>query len=263
MKILSVFLALVWATSAWPQSAPDQMARAQIVFLGEIHDNPVHHRKQARFVADLKPRAIVFEMLTQDVAQALTPSDTSSEQAFERATGWSKTGWPALEMYFPIVFAANGARIYGAALPRAAARDAMKAGIAVTFGDGAAEFGLTSPLPEEQQTDREALQMRAHCDALPEHLLPVMVDLQRLRDAMLARAAIDALTETGGPVAVVTGNGHARKDWGAPSFVLKVRPDLSLFALSQTEEDDEPDPAFDLVLSAPAIDRPDPCAAFR
>lgn len=263
MKALLVFLIMFLAAPAWSQPVPDQMAQADIVFLGEIHDNPAHHLTQARFVQALAPKAVVFEMLTAEVAQSLSDADLASVEALERTTGWSETGWPALEMYFPIFEAAKGARIYGAALPRSAARVAMKQGIADSFGVNAHEYGLTAALPEDQQSQREALQMAAHCDALPEHLLPAMVDLQRLRDAMLARAALQALTETGGPVFVITGNGHARRDWGAPSFVAKVRPDLSMFALSQTEEHVTPDPAFDLVMSASAIDRPDPCAAFR
>jgi uncharacterized iron-regulated protein len=239
------------------------MVQAEIVFLGEIHDNPAHHLTQARFVKAVAPKAVVFEMLTAEVAQSLSDASLVSVEVLERATSWSETGWPALEMYFPIFEAARGASIYGAALPRSAARAAMKQGIADSFGVNAREYGLTSALPEDQQSQREALQMAAHCDALPEHLLPTMVDLQRLRDAMLARAALRALAETGGPVFVITGNGHARRDWGAPSFVAKIRPDVTMFALSQTEDHVTPDPAFDLVMSAPAIDSPDPCAAFR
>ena len=34
--------------------------------IGEVHDNPHHHRNQARAVAALKPGAIVFEMLTPE-----------------------------------------------------------------------------------------------------------------------------------------------------------------------------------------------------
>lgn len=263
MRALYFVLALLSAVPfAHAKAPPEKMAQAHVVFLGEVHDNPAHHEKQAEFIAALQPSAVVYEMLTSDVAAALTPADLASSQAFDAATGWSQSGWPDLAMYWPVVMAAP-AKIYGAALPRPQARAAMKDGIASYFGSGAAEYGLMAPLPTDQQTQREAMQMTAHCDALPETLLPGMVALQRLRDAMLARAALTALEDTGGPVVVIAGNGHARADWGAPSYVARVRPDLRFFAVAQTEGDAEPDPAFDLVLGGPVIDRPDPCAAFR
>lgn len=254
------FLGMV--QSAQAQSVPPEMAEAQIVFLGEIHDNPSHHLTQAAYVRALAPKAVVFEMLTAEVAQALTSDDLASLQALDQATEWSGSGWPDLSMYFPI-FEVSPPKIYGAALPRPAARAAMKAGISDSFGPDAAAYGLTTPLSADQQSLREAQQMAAHCDALPEHLLPTMVSLQRLRDAMLARAAIMALEQTGGPVVVITGNGHARADWGAPSYVEQARPDVRQFSVAQTEGEAQPDSAFDLVLSAPPVDRPDPCAAFR
>ena len=80
--------------------------------------------------------------------------------------------------------------------------------------------------------------------------------------AVPARTAIRALDETGGPVAVITGNGHARRDWGVPSYIARVRPQLIVATLGQGEEGSTPDGGFDATLSAPGVDRGDPCAAF-
>jgi len=107
------------------------------------------------------------------------------------------------------------------------------------------------------------VQRAAHCDALPEEILPGMVAVQRLRDAVLARAVVQAVEATGGPVAMITGNGHARIDWGVPSYLARVAPDLEVWTLGQTEEAQALDGGFDEVVSAPAVDRPDPCAAFQ
>jgi uncharacterized iron-regulated protein len=105
------------------------------------------------------------------------------------------------------------------------------------------------------------MQFEAHCEALPEEMLPVMVDLQRLRDAVLARAVKRALDETGGPVAVIAGNGHARKDWGAPAALGRVS-DVPVFALGIVEPGGE-EGAFDAVETVPAVEREDPCEVFR
>lgn len=103
----------------------------------------------------------------------------------------------------------------------------------------------------------------SHCGALPQAALPGMVEAQRLRDAALAAAALKAREETGGPVLVIAGTGHVRTDWAAPALLAMAAPDLRLHALGQGEGDPGPDAPFDAVRTAPPVDRPDPCAAFR
>jgi uncharacterized iron-regulated protein len=122
---------------------------------------------------------------------------------------------------------------------------------------------LSDPLPQEQQHAREELQQTAHCNAMPPEMLPAMVDLQRLRDAVLARETLRALDETGGPVVLITGNGHARRDWGVPAYIAVLRPDLEVLSIGQQEDGAGTPGGFDALLSAPAVDRPDPCEAFR
>jgi uncharacterized iron-regulated protein len=90
-----------------------------------------------------------------------------------------------------------------------------------------------------------------------------MVSVQRLRDAVLADQALEALAVHGAPVVVITGNGHSRADWGAPALVKGAVPSVSVFALGQAEEGQAPIGAFDSVTDAPGVDRGDPCAAFK
>jgi uncharacterized iron-regulated protein len=236
---------------------------ADIVVLGEVHDNPAHHAVQAEAVAALAPRAIVFEMLTGTQAARVSDDKLDDPAGLAEILEWSASGWPDFGMYYPIFAAARGAVVYGAMVPREETRNAMRIGIPRAFGAEAEAYGLTDELDAEELAERLNLQMAAHCNALPLELLPGMVDLQRLRDAGLARAALDALAETGGPVAVITGNGHARKDWGMPAYVALVAPEVSLFSLGQSEDGAAPPGGFDLVLDAPGVDRPDPCLAFR
>lgn len=254
---MTLRLALAFCLIALPATAQD------IVILGEVHDNPAHHAEQAARVAALKPRALVFEMLTPDQAARVTPDLIADPEAMAEALDWAESGWPDFAMYHPIFAAAPEAAIFGALVPREAARAVIEGGLAESFGDGAGAYGLSEPLPEAEQAAREALQLAAHCDALPEKMLPGMVAVQRLRDAVLARAVIRAMEETGGPVAVITGNGHARRDWGVPSYLARVAPDLEVFVLGQTEDGAPLQGGFDEVVSAPAVARPDPCAAFR
>jgi len=234
-----------------------------VAVLGEVHDNPAHHAEQAEQVARLQPAAIVFEMLTEEQAARVTPELRGDAEALGEALDWSESGWPDFTMYHPIFTAAPKAAIIGALVPRNAARAVFDTGPAEAFGPEAARYGLDRDLDPAEQTTREAMQMSAHCDALPEEMLPGMVAVQRLRDAVLARAIVRAMDETGGPVAVITGNGHARRDWGVPAVLAEVAPDLDVWVLGQTEDDRPLEGGFDMVKSAPAADRPDPCAAFQ
>ena len=234
---------------------------ADVVVLGEVHDNPHHHARQAEIITEVQPKAIVFEMLTEAQAAAHLPG--ADADALNAAFGWADSGWPDFAMYFPIFEAAPSARVYGGGIPRPAARAAMQTGLAEAFGAEAQTYGLLAALPKTQQTEREALQKAAHCDALPEDLLPAMVDIQRLRDAALARAAAQAFAETGGPVAVITGNGHARLDWGMPVYLQRAQPELRIIAIGQGEDGRPPAGQFSSVEDAPSIARPDPCAAFQ
>lgn len=240
----------------------DLVRDRDVVVIGEVHDNPAHHEAQARLTRAAAPKALVFEMLSPDQAGRITADLRADAVALATALDWENSGWPDFDMYYPIMQAAPGAAIYGAAVPRAEARAAFETGIVASFGDGAADFGLDHPLPEDQLGKRLTLQKAAHCDALPDDLLPKMVALQRLRDAVLARTAVQALAETGGPVVVITGNGHARTDWAVP-YLLRMRArDLDVVSIGQSEDGVAPEGRFDAVIDAPAVDRPDPCEAF-
>ncbi|MFD1341679.1 ChaN family lipoprotein [Litorisediminicola beolgyonensis] len=239
-------------------------AGRDVIFLGEQHDNPAHHARQADLVAEIAPRALVFEMLTEEQAGRVTPELVGDEAGLEATLGWNDSGWPDFAMYYPIFAAAPDAQVFGAAVPREAARSAMETGGAAAFAGDATRFGLTEALLPEDQERREDLQRAAHCDALPEELLPSMVEIQRLRDAELARVALAALEASGGPVVVITGNGHARLDWGAPAVLKRAAPEVSVASFGQGETGSgDPDGGFDLVEIAPDVDRGDPCEAFR
>jgi uncharacterized iron-regulated protein len=105
--------------------------------------------------------------------------------------------------------------------------------------------------------------MSSHCDALSDEMLPGMVEAQRLRDAVLAHAAIAAHSATGGPVVVITGSGHARTDHGIPATIARAAPEVSVLSVGQLESDPGSDAPFYLWIVTAAMDRSDPCAAFR
>ncbi|MCA0871055.1 ChaN family lipoprotein [Seohaeicola saemankumensis] len=270
MKKLAILFGAWLAFGAVPAGAASltvdvvsSMSQADVVLLGEVHDNPDHHALQADAIETLKPAAIVWEMLTPETAARFDAGWLNDPDHLEQAVEWASEAWPSFDLYVPVLkAAAGGPAIYGGLVPRSKTRAAMESGIGVAFGVGASQFGLMVPLPPEERAAREADQQAAHCGAMPEEMLPVMVDIQRLRDAVLARAIVTALDETGGPVVVITGNGHARKDRGIPVYLKRVKPGVRIFSLGQSE-DGVISGTFDAVLDSPAVDRPDPCLAFQ
>lgn len=262
-----LFTALFFA--AFPGHAAEigpealEALRADIVVLGEVHDNPAHHVNQARAVAAIAPRALVFEMLTPEQAALATPELRSDPEALEAAFGWEASGWPDFSLYAPIFAAAPEAAIYGAAMRRAEVRRAMSEGAASVFGEGAGAFGLNDALSPADQAALETEQMESHCNALPQEMLPGMVAAQRLRDAAFARATLRAFDETGGPVVLITGSGHARTDRGVPFVIGMARPDVSVVSVGQLERPADGAQPFDRWLTTDPAPREDPCAGLR
>jgi len=269
-RLLAMFLALTPGVFALAHEIGPEMLDtlpvADIVILGEVHDNPEHHQNQARAVVAIAPRALVWEMLTAEQA-ARMPAARSDAREVAAAIDWQGSGWPDFALYHPILMAAPEAQIYGAGVPRGVARRVFTEPLADVFGDivgaDAARFGLAEPLMPEEQVMREAEQAAAHCHALPENLLPGMVSAQRLRDAAMAHVALQALAETGGPVVLITGTVHARADTGVPAFLRHADEGARVLSLGQLETDPGAEPPFDFWIVTEAAPRPDPCESLR
>ena len=261
VKFLKLVAAIALTGQVVVAETPQVLTTADVVFLGEVHDNPAHHARQAELVAELAPQALVFEMLSEAQALLITPDMMTQPDVLAETVNWARSGWPDFAMYAPIFAAAPEAAVFGAHVPRDQTRKAAFEGVDAIFPD-AARFGLHDPLPEDEQTQREALQLVAHCNAMPGDMLPVMVDIQRLRDAALARAVYQAISSGATPVVVITGNGHARTDWGAPRVLRDVLPDMRIASLGQGEIGSDVQGTFDVAETTPGVDREDPCAAF-
>ncbi|AWD21390.1 ChaN family lipoprotein [Fuscovulum blasticum] len=233
-----------------------------IYVLGEIHDNPAHHAEQARLVGVIAPQAVVWEMLLPAQVTAAEGVDRTDAVALEAALQWKGSGWPDFAMYAPIFAAAGSALHLGGSVPKDALSKAVKNGAAAVVGSEVAALWGLGPLTSDDQTAREADQQEAHCNALPDALLPGMVEAQRLRDQTMAAAAVAAVTEGRRPVVIITGSGHARKDQAIPAMIAQAAPGLKVWSLGQVEADPGPDAPYDAVnVTAPAP-REDPCLAF-
>ncbi len=223
--------ALACTLMLFDAAAAEPLVDADIYIVGEQHGFAPHHAEQAAVVAKVRPTAVVFEQLTDVQADRIAPETPRNPHVFEELLDWSESGWPDLSFYFPIMTAS----------------DAVIFGAAGAAGDLSA-YELDTPLDPVEQAEREALQAVAHCGALPPDRLPEFVARQRAIDAQFAARTLEALDTHGPPVVLITGNGHARSDWGVPAAIARVRPDATVLSIVQ---DGGPEGG------------PDPCAAFR
>lgn len=93
--------------------AVDRLDAAHYILLGETHDNPDHHRLQARLILALRAGGrrpvIAFEMI--DTTQRYRLADHLAAHPHDAdgigaAIGWEAAGWPPYALYRPIFAAA-------------------------------------------------------------------------------------------------------------------------------------------------------------
>lgn len=244
--------------------------QADVVMLGEVHDNALIHEAQARLVRLVEADALAVEMipveLEPDVLAHLSRGGSADE--IGRIVDWDARGWPAWAQYRSIFQSDTLEIVTGAALSRDVAMKIMREGTGAAEIGGTPAEALASPLPADQQAAAEAEMVDVHCGHLSAEMAPGMVAVQRARDASLAAAVLRARQRGGRLVAVIAGNGHVRSDRGVPVYlpddivvltigILEPDPDIS-----SREVFDETHP-YDFLWFQPRAEREDPCARFK
>ncbi len=253
-----------------PEVLVGELAEADIVIVGEVHDNADHHAAQAWLVGRLAPRGLAFEMIPtaseEGVAAFLTEGGAPAD--IGPAIGWERLGWPDWSLYRPILAAAEPAVVTGGGLSRSQIRRAIATSAYLIVPDRRFQALLAAPQHPEIQMAMEAEMIDAHCGKLPASAAAGMVEVQRLRDASFAAAALRAYEAQGKHVVLITGNGHARIDRGVPIYLSTVAPRLRVLSVGQIETKRALDRAelaklpYDYVWIFPPAERPDPCLAF-
>lgn len=224
---------------------------SEFALLGELHDNPLHHRRRGEVLAGLPASTtVVAEHLTRgssfEAGTALLPGLVAA--GFD-PKGWD---WPLHEPLFAAVVRARQ-RLVGGNLSRELARRMAREGEAALTEDLAALL-RTAPLDAAAQSALDADLIAGHCRQLPAARLPGMRLAQRARDAAMASALLNGL---GHPTVLLAGNGHVRTDYGVPRL-LAGRTFVSV-GFVEPQEASAGAPYTHLWIT-PAVERADPCA---
>lgn len=253
----------------------ERVRNADVVVLGEIHDNPRHHALQAEILAamieDGARPAVVWEMIDRDrqgAIDALYAAGRPEADAIAAAVDWADSGWPEWAIYRPI---AEAALAPAAALPMIAGdlngvdvRSAMQGGVAEILPDAVRLWPAEPGYDAVQEARQLDALFEGHCRLVARDALRPMLVAQYARDLALAVATLRAVEDSGAAV-LITGNGHARRDLGVPDLLTGARPDLVVMSIGLVESPVSgiPTGRFDAVGVTERTERPDPCEALR
>lgn len=255
----------VWSadrdTFLGPDDLVEALAEADVVVLGEKHDNPDHHHLQAWIIQRLaRVGAVAFEMLDEEDAPALAQGPTTT-QAVAAAVAWEDSGWPHFLLYEPVFAAAleRAAPLFAAHPSAGRLRTVMRQGLRLD------PLLKLDPLAPDQQKALEDEIRETHCGYAPEKMVAPMADAQRFKDAWMAARVIEAE----GPRVLIAGAGHARRDVGVPLYLRRqgARKVISVGFVEVRAGAEKPSDyaveRFDYVYFTPRLEDVDPCEKFR
>lgn len=263
------------AVAAQPAATAAALAAAargaDIVLLGEVHDNGEQHALRLaalrQLIAQGKRPAIAFEQFDHerqaDIDRARRERPGDVEHLVAAAGGKPSWRW---EFYRPFVALAleHDLPVVAANLSRGDAIKVATRGWGAVFdAEQRAALGLDS-LPDGLIAAHARAIEQGHCGVMTQAELARLAPAQIARDIVLARS-IRPHVERG--VVLLAGNGHVRKDIGIPLWLSEAERKRSVsLGLIESESPlaaDEIARQFDAAWTTPTATRVDPCIEFR
>lgn len=223
------------------------LEKADVVILGEIHDDPTCHRMQIDIIRNLiskgRAPALYFEMLTdrEEVAHenfvrtwAANPNDSSTikDAARKDILTWESRGWPVWDAYAPIFQLAdrNGLPVRHADPSPELMRNIRRFGLLAIPKQ--LRVRLFENLKEGELGELSQRLTRSITDAHQQESNSSgragLIQAQMTRDAYIAFR----LSQTERPAALIAGVEHARKDHGVPFHLERRAPHLNIATIA-------------------------------
>ncbi|MCP5154608.1 MAG: ChaN family lipoprotein [Ectothiorhodospiraceae bacterium] len=199
---------------------------ADVLYLGEKHDNPWHHVAQRAVVADLVGQglrpAVGLEIVPRDADPALAAyvsgaqTDTAlAEQTLREALGWTADDDSRWARYGPLLELARAHRLFafGIDLPVELRRRMTRSGVGGLDATERARLPMTLAEDPAYAALMTARLRQMHCGHGDARYLGRLLDVWTARNETMADA-VAAATAHGKPVVVVVGTGHLHHDRG-------------------------------------------------
>jgi len=258
------------ATTGAPVGTPELLRRvgaADLVLLGEVHDNPIQHRLRGALLTSFGARhpAVVFEQFPESGEPIPPPVAGEDRESWLDQHGFDRKNWK-WPLHQPVVDAALqwGRSLWGSGVSRESLRGVVRG------GEAAAPEHLRplinqAPLDSAARATTDLELIEGHCGKLPQEMIPGMRAAQEVRDAAMTHALLLAGTNAW----LIAGNGHVRRDIGVPRMLRVAAPDRRVLAVGLLEVGEngaapsEPERrVYDLVIVTPRAAREDPCAGL-
>lgn len=254
------------------------MGKADVLLLGETHDNPQHHDLQlkllkARIESGARP-ALLMEQLDTESQPALDLALADSDPGVALNTATGLITFTDRQFYRPFLAVAidNKLPVIAANISSRQLQPVIWNGFAAYDAAALKRMAVDEVWSDSRQTYMLSHIGGAHCGQIRDELRAGLTRSQRLRDALMADAAVSSI---GRGIVAIVGSSHARRDIGMPLYLAARDPAAHIFSIGFVEVIpglDEPEtyetasasgnPPFDVIWFSSRVDRADPCADF-
>ena len=212
----------------------DQLKTVDVVFIGEVHNNPEHHLIQVQLLQALMasftpPPAVAmefFDTTRQPVLDRFMNGDLD-ETAFLKQVDWKKSWRFPYHLYRPILWTSRdkGTVLLGINAPNSVVKKVARSGLLSLTAEErrqvARDMDLTNTAHREfldgifkqHQTDKNLKHGMQNFDHF--------YQAQCVWDETMAETIADHMKAHGGKMVVFTGNGHIVNKFGIPDRVLR------------------------------------------
>ncbi len=209
----------------------DQLESRELIFIGEVHDNPDHHLIQVQILQALMDRHGPFTVameLFQEQQQALIDSyleGNSTEETFLKQVKWNSQWGFDYHFYRPLILLAKerGVRILAINAPTSIVRKVARHGLQSLKPAERARLAGNIDLNNEGHKAylREAYKRHAHLGLQD---FDYFYQAQCVWEDTMAENIAEYLKKNGGKMVVFSGNGHIIKKFGVPDRTLRRLP---------------------------------------
>ena len=276
------------------------IASADVVYLGEVHDNPWHHELQTKTLEKLvlsgASPALGLEMFSnsqtgdlmgfvnsyslEKKSAALT---TKQERRLRKRLGWGKDRDQEWNYYFPLIDQAriNGLPLFGIDLPSGIRRRITKLGIENLTP---IEQRLVISTGFKNPIYRKIMEqefVRGHCGWSDPELLNKLYQTRVARNDAMATAISDMLSSiTNRPIVIIVGRGHTKYNMGVYERVQSLVAEVQQVNIGFTPVQEDTHvaeeyihqqkvdqgavrPTHEFLWFTPSVDLEDPCIKYK
>jgi len=209
----------------------DHISAQDLIFVGEVHDNPDHHLIQVQILQALlgccQPVTIAMEFFEQQKQEILDRyiKGAINEEEFLQAVDWKKSWGFDYHFYRPLLLLArqNGYRVLAINAPRKIVRKVARDGLAGLDEGDRKTIARDIDLGNEAHRAYllEIFKQHAHGDLKS---FESFYQAQCVWEDTMARNIAEHMKSNKGTMIVFAGNGHIRNKYGIPDRVVKRVP---------------------------------------